>query len=267
MQSQNQIFFHPKRTQPFIITFFQAVMAFKKICKIMKRRTNYMKIAAKSRKESSLKVEVRRSTSQLIAASQGREVLNIWPSERNPNTLSPSKSKVNIIEHEGSSFRNKTKNIRRLVSKHLESFQAKQRLGKGSIVVEQLERNLNMLQDLSINSPLARKLTRKLTVSTKRKSTTVALSGNKTAALIKAVSDSQINSISVAIQKSFLKGSRPSTPAPITVIEDEANENVDDDVEYLSGTSIYFGATVALQVSEHSNYAFYGYNKFHFLYS
>ncbi len=68
-------FFNPKRTQPFIITFFMAVMAFKRYCKLMRKRLLVLKKGTHSHQLSLFRRQVNRSNNDVYEASRGRDVI------------------------------------------------------------------------------------------------------------------------------------------------------------------------------------------------
>lgn len=200
-------YFNAKRTQPFIITLFMAIMAFKRVCKMMKKRLAMIHKKGHSHQMTPFRIQLKKSNISVRDALRGRNV--ILPSyvqseidaEKNPKT--DSTQNVKVI-HKIST--------RKKVSAYLDDYQIKLRLGRGAPhTVDRLQKSL-VIQDV-VKSPPPRS-----PVHSKRKT--------------------------VMVMPMKITDAKEAPRKP-----DEESEAGEEELGYEPGTSIYFGATIALQVS------------------
>lgn len=92
-------YFHPNRTQPFLITFFQAVCAFKRVCKLMKIRLGFRRPQDAVRKRTStFRVLIKRSRAIAEEARVGKPVLTPSPLHQASHHSAHSKVHENSLE-------------------------------------------------------------------------------------------------------------------------------------------------------------------------
>lgn len=232
-------YFHPSRTQPFIITFFQAVIAFKRICKIMKKRLFRNKHSCVNRRISNLQLQLRRSRDSIALAAKGRPVIlsdieheDVFAKKERPKRHSkPEVINRNLTNHhvlvqEGPIFKRNEKLII-AVGRQLEEYYTTIRQGKSNIVVERLQKNL-------ITNFEIEEAKRKRVSHHRRAATPLVLKANDVANIF------QKNEYFQSLTAQGLTGEEAQN--------DEMSLKSNQEMDYLSGTSIYFGATISLQV-------------------
>jgi hypothetical protein len=205
-------YFNPKRTQPFIITLFMAIMAFKKVCKMMKKRLALIHKKGHSHQMTAFRAQLKKSNECVRDALRGRDVIqpayiqSEMDLERNPLhklALTQEVKKIRKIT------------TKKKVSAYLDDYQIKLRLGRGApATVDRLQKSLVITEVPKYANPIAQP---KSPTHAKRK-----------AVMIAPMKLSDVKEI----QKD----------------KEEASEAGEEELGYEPGTSIYFGATIALQV-------------------
>lgn len=207
-------YFHPNRTQPFLITFFQAVLAFKRVCRLMKLRMGFRKPppAAQRRRSSTFQAIIRKSREEMEEARMGKPVL--VPSVAKLITQPSSSSLVASPPKSNPEPPGPDSQIAetRLLDKQVSSFLRKHVVqARAEALTERLE-----------------------AMSGQQEKKAVSLNDHKQqqggAEYFKHFAHSML-------AEDF---DESSTPAVV--------------MDYLSGSAIYFGATIALQVSHLSLY-------------
>lgn len=186
-----------------------AIMAFKRVCKMMKKRLALIHKKGHIHQITPFRAQLKKSNISVRDALRGRDVIQSayiqaeLEAERNPFNLA-------VLKNEPKQIRKIS--TKKKVAAYLDDYQIKLRLGKGApATVDRLQKSL-VIPD--IKSPTA-----KHSKHTKRK-----------AVIVEPMKLSDIK----AVQQQQ---------------EDEISDTGgDDELGYEPGTSIYFGATIALQV-------------------
>ena len=209
-------YFNLKRTQPFIITLFMAIMAFKRVCKMMKKRLALIHKKGHIHQMTPFRAQLKKSNISVRDALRGRDVIQSTyiqaeiEAERNPFHLALLKNEPKVI---------RKISTKKKVAAYLDDYQIKLRLGKGApATVDRLQKSL-VAADIKPPSP-------KHSKPTKRK-----------AVIVEPMKMSDIKDIKAMQQQQE---------------DEESDAGGDDELGYEPGTSIYFGATIALQVRIHS---------------
>lgn len=255
-------FFNPKRTQPFIITLFMAIMAFKRVCKMMRKRLAVLHKKTHSHQLSAFRYQLKKSHMAVVQAMRGKDV--ILPSY--VQTMMEEEHSPHAKTHEVPVSDVKTPrkiSTQKKVSRYLDDYQVKLRLGRGApATVDRLQKSL-VINDTKAAQQAV--LTSKPNL-TKRRST-MMITAIKAAEVSKGPEDfskahdnlhghhahhghhhthqhhahtntNTNNNAAAEQQKTEEKGK-----------DDASALALDDELGYEAGTAIYFGATVALQVS------------------
>lgn len=141
-------YFSIKRTEPFLITFFRAIFAFKRVCRAIRKKLNtrYIKRAAHGTKRSALNFEISNSNKAIYEAMYGKDVIKYIPSTSNCEKIQPIVSMFQelALQQDASSKKLVTKrNVFRAVEKHLDGYHLKERTGKGpTALAERIKNNL-----------------------------------------------------------------------------------------------------------------------------
>lgn len=201
-------YFHPARTQPFIITLFQSILAFKRVCKRMKLRLGRNK-RTRSRKATLFRTELSRAQKTLENARKGK-ILISTPSHISLPSGIPIPMNLD-----------KSKTIEKISSTPIDYLYRK------------IDRHLGDYQNRYNQSRAAPSLDERLdsiienNCSPHRKS---PMKGKK-ANSIKPLSDQMFSKTNI-----------------ITGVEEVEEGKVIDVGEYLEGSTLYYGSTIALQV-------------------
>ncbi len=223
--TRNPKYFHPTRTQPFLITFFQAILAFKKVCKMMRLRIGKRRQFSNYRHATPFQVELERSHQLISAVKKGQSVIRVEPMN-NVKTIDLNETSDNFYRKQ-SLQRTKSERLFREVNKQLESYVIRERL-KANKPGESLEDKLNRVYTTS-------------DVSTKRKN-----SMTKKAQHTKPVDTHLITSQNLF---QFLLSTNPTggdNPISSGVEEFDSKQHLEQG-EYLEGTAMYYGSSVAVQ--------------------
>ena len=224
-------FFNPKRTQPFIITLFMAIMAFKRVCKMMRKRLKVLRKGCHSHQLSEFRRQLKKSHLDVVEAARGRNVITSTIIQTQSIRLLDSKaiSHIPIVTTNELKIPRKVSTHKK-VSRYLDDYQVKLRLGKGApATVDRLQKSLVIADAPKFVAP---KLQAPQSAFFKRKSSMI-MSAMK-AAEVKPVD--------------FAKPHSAQTAADQQKLHEEAETHGEDELGYEPGTSIYFGATIALQV-------------------
>ena len=253
--SNNLMYFHPARTQPFIITFFQAVLAFKRICKVMKKRTGFMKSSGNNRRRSNFRREMKRSQLSIIEASRGKPVLKyetFRKDEEQPGaqTLAARFGDTLVSQmQEKLSPHAKQKAMFQRVSRQVANFNIGQRNGRAPMSVAD-KLNSSLVVDKNPNPMLyhRREGQRKHSKPTNRsRSQSLAVAAMKNSEMVQqGVTDATKQHAAGAASQEFLTGLANQLLVTGAPVENEFDE--EEDIEYVPGTAIYYGAAIALQV-------------------
>lgn len=254
-------FFNPKRTQPFIITLFMAIMAFKRVCKMMRKRLAVLHKKTHSHQLTAFRYQLKKSHMAVVQAMRGKDVIlpsyvqSIMEEEHSPHSKSHEVLVPDVKAPRKISTQKK-------VSRYLDDYQVKLRLGRGApATVDRLQKSL------VINDTKAVPVVTSKPPLTKRRST-MMITAIKAAVISKGPEDfakahdnlhghhthhghhhthqhhtntnpNTNTNAATELQKNEEKGK-----------DDASALGLDEELGYEPGTSIYFGATVALQVSE-----------------
>lgn len=239
-------YFLPNRTQPFLITFFTAVLAFKRIVKLMKIRKGFRKPQQKKRRRSSLFQNlVRRSAESAEEAKVGKSVLQISHSAlpfleasfANANApsavVSPDQTEINTSAH-------KVNDVL-IRSVELKIAENRKRLAKPS-AVEVLKDKLHRLAILEDNSNIKRKPSSAQLQSrgSHRLTSKKSHPGTHSLAHNAILHTNELSSD--LVQNDYFRNFAHAMLAEDG--EEGLNAGV---VDYLAGTAIYYGASISLQ--------------------
>lgn len=228
-------YFNPARTQPFIITFFMAVLAFRRLWKRMRQaRQLRNRQLFPSHSRSMLQAVMKRSQRNIYTVLKGKSVMNprdvvsassstILPSaaqqqiKARASVVYPPRRSTKII-----SKKRQTEELFRNVSRQVASFHMKLHQNRAEELEERLDNIIafDKKEEIEASIPSPKK--------------------------------SHLQSRSKASSRSALRNTyfQQFAAAPLVADElDEHNTHQLDVGEYLEGTSIYYGATIALQVS------------------
>lgn len=143
-------YFHPTRSEPFFVIIFRAVLALRKICKMIRKKINlkYLKKTSDGKKMSILKYEISNTTKIIDDAKKGRDVIKFIPSTSEINVIekvinnikdfkNTNEGKKVAYNKEQSSLAaqrlqlklKSKRNTYRAVEKHLDTYQLKERTG------------------------------------------------------------------------------------------------------------------------------------------
>ena len=202
-------FFNPNRTQPFLITFFQAVLAFRRMFKKMKIRLGH-RSAQQGRHESPLHAEMKKSQRVVRLVKKGKTIVD-------PEHFFPDPKDIQVSKNDKDQMvstlpRNKTEELFRNVSKQINNFHLQLAHNR----VAELEGKLDQMAAIEND------------MKAKRPKSSGGKGGDKK------------NMLKNTYFQSF------STAALVTDENDETKQQIEVG-EYLEGTHIYFGATIALQ--------------------
>jgi hypothetical protein len=147
----NMNYFHPSRSEPFFVILFRAVLALRKICKIIRKRINikYLKNTSNGKKMSILRYEINNTTKIIDEAKRGRDVIKCVPSTRQINVIEKvinnmkdfkntnggkkiayKKEQSSLTDHRLQLKLKLKRNTYRAVEKHLDTYQLKEKTGK-----------------------------------------------------------------------------------------------------------------------------------------
>jgi hypothetical protein len=231
--------FNPNRTQPFIITLFMAIMAFKRVCKLMRKRLQVMKKRTHSHQLSLFRRQLKKSNNDVVEAARGRDVIeptfiqNQINAERNPQPkVHPS---------------NEPKPVRKIsmqkkVRRYLDDYAVKVRLGKGApATVDRLQKSL-VIHD----APRSHHHHGGGKHGMLHRKSMMIMSAIKSGADPKA-SNERPNTAPAGHAQPQNQHQQHQNPQDQPA-EEEGAGGADDELGYEPGTHIYFGATIALQV-------------------
>lgn len=251
--------FNARRTQPFIITLFMAIMAFKRVCKMMRKRVAVMKKRTHSHQLSLFRRQVKRSNHDVIEAARGRDVIQPSFIQSQMNAERNPQPKQSATTHEPKPVRKIS--TQKKVSRYLDDYAVKVRLGKGApATVDRL------MKSLVITEPPKPTMQSKSGLL-KRKSTMIASALKAASEAAKPTDFSNSKDPHKSDKEghghghnhghtSTANGTATSAAAGNTAggkgdgkEEEEGAGGADEELGYEPGTHIYFGATIALQVS------------------
>jgi len=147
----NMNYFHPTRSEPFFVILFRAVLALRKVCKMIRKKINlrYLKNTSNGKKMSILKYEVINTTKLIDDAKKGRDVIKFMPSTSQINVIEKVINNIKNFKNtnEGKKVAHQReqasslaaqrlqlklklkRNTYRAVEKHLDTYQLKERMG------------------------------------------------------------------------------------------------------------------------------------------
>lgn len=254
-------YFNPKRTQPFIITLFMAIMAFKRVCKLMRMRMLLVKKRTHSHQLSLMQRQLKRSNRDVIEAARGRDVIqstfiqNQIHAERNPqptHTMSNEPKPIRKISTQ--------KKVRR----YLDDYAVKYRLGKGApATVDRLVKAL-VIPDGPHGSHSHHQggksgpVRKSAMIMSALKATNEARASEIAKGPADRAGSPTAHHSNHGTHRSHHHGHRhqqgEGEDAKAIEEEEAAAGGPDDELGYEAGTHIYFGATVALQVNDTSQH-------------
>lgn len=203
-------FFNPNRTQPFLVTFFQAVLAFRRLFKKMKMRLGHSGHQT-ANKKSALHTELRKSQRTVQMVTKGRSVVDLddfLPPDDGSRVERVEKEPISMVQLPGA----KLEELFRSVTRQINQFHLQLSHNR----VAELEGKLDQMAAIDDGAHKKRS-----------KQNTNKSHGDK---------------------KSSGKNSYFQSFGSTIVADDhDENKQVAEVGEYLEGTSIYFGATIALQ--------------------
>ena len=151
----NMNYFHPSRSEPFFVILFRAVLALRKVCKIIRKRINikYLKNTSNGKKMSILRYEINNTTKIIDEAKRGRDVIKCVPSTRQINVIEKvinnmkdfkntnggnkiaykkeqHSSSLSLADHRLQLKLKLKRNTYRAVEKHLDTYQLKEKTGR-----------------------------------------------------------------------------------------------------------------------------------------
>lgn len=248
-ERENSRYFKKTRTQPFIITFFMAVLAFKKIAKIMRRKLSQKRVAATTRRRSTFLSVVKRSRQSISFAMQGKALIHA--DIKDEVTTEDSVDDVEHMEEPDEAVAallaaksrsvyylksHKAEEVSRRVGQTLDRYYARLRNQQRTVP---LSDRLDAAVRLKDESPNQKR--RPATAPAQQNAMNVPLAtGN-------ALQD--WNNMQQAVEAA-------KQPDAKAILEKNLAEAANDIGEYLEGTPIYYGATLALQ-ARHGGYLSY----------
>lgn len=259
-------FFHPARTQPFIITFFQVVMAFKRVCKFMRRRTGIVRISISSRKRSNFKHEMRRSQQHLTEVTRGSHVIDSsavpeYDAERERAAdpilsavapISFAKVKINPLTKRQKMFQSVARQVAKFnVAQRTKSMTAAERLERALVVKKADDHAQNHASTRSgavaDAGEASNRRSRRSTIRNRSQSVVQLAMKQSDIMATHATEVTKQDAVASAAHRDFMQG----ITNQLLVSEGAGNADSFDpqnDLEYVSGTAIYYGAVIALQV-------------------
>jgi hypothetical protein len=265
---RNLKYFLPGRTQPFLITFFQAVLAFKKVCKLMRMRIGKKRQFNLHKRSTTFQVELGRSKKQIAAARNGQPVINyeiIQKNHRKTDILTADEEFYRKTDNELGKF----ERLFRQVNHQLGNYLAKERNNPTSAVIDtkltkmmhhSLERDKRR-SVVSGNHPSPSK--RMTTIKTHHHHTESSNNLNNllspgTANIAQNLFHSFLNTPAEQQQlnSTNITGNNTHNHHQTTAAMnhphnnntgEDANEPKVHDHEYLEGTTIYYGSNIAIQ--------------------
>lgn len=209
-------YFHPNRTQPFLITFFQAIMAFKRIFKMMKMRIGFIgKSRVKSRRRPSLFRKILKQSAENAEEAKVGKTVFVGVEKDIPNTsakqsLAPVTPVAAPDPGRPESDRAKAEFVRNHLALRVANFRRLHPIqgGRVEVLAEKLDKMMEWKHDRRADAYEAIK------------------------PQLSPLQSYFRNFAHSMLAEEFDEGSSPTAV-----------------VEYLRGSSIYFGATIALQVS------------------
>ncbi|RYG67091.1 hypothetical protein EON64_08240 [archaeon] len=240
-------YFLPNRTQPFLITFFMAVLAFKRIVKLMKIRKGFRKPQQKKRRRSSLfQNMVRRSAESAEEARVGKSVLQISHSALPFLEVSLANTQVQAAPSSvdqpdsASPVHQANEVLIRLVEQKVA--ENRKRMAKPS-AVEVLKEKLHRLATLEDHSSSSR---RKPSAAHIQGRGTHRLTSKKTPGTHSLIHSALLHSSEQhadLVQNDYFRNF-----AHAMLAEDgEEGTSSSSMVDYIPGTAIYYGASISLQ--------------------
>lgn len=215
---RNPKYFHPARTQPFLITFFQAVVAFKKVCKMMRLRLGKNRQSNYHKRPGAFRRELVRSAQLIKNAKKGEPVINLhqaW-NQINRTTIATADE---FYRKQSLRMTNAEK-LFRSVNQHLEQSAMKERMASH----ETLEAKLSKLTFPNKKEGVSKRIT-----TIKAQDNTITTSNNPF--------------------NNFVDANRQtSTTAGMTEeVEGKRAIPIDYQGDYIEGTAIYYGSAIAIQ--------------------
>jgi hypothetical protein len=244
---RNPKYFHPSRTQPFLITFFQAVMAFKKVCKLIKIRIGRTRQFNLLKRSTTFQVELKRSQQQITMIKKGQSL--IQADVLKPHLLITA-TKVGDDFYKNQEIRyNKREKLFTQVNKQINGYLSKERQNP---VSQLLDHKLTKLAEEG-SSP-----------SKKTRATILGKSNND-----QLLSHSNVFQAFENTQQTNHNNNNEtnettipsSSAAPFGEGEEGGTGPKREDYgDYIEGTAIYYGSTVAIQ-AKHGGYLSFNNNE------
>jgi hypothetical protein len=251
---RNPKYFHPSRTQPFLITFFQAVMAFKKVCKLIKIRIGRTKQVSLLKRSTTFQVELKRSQQQITMIKKGQSLIQA-------EVFKPQKiitaSKVGDDFYKNQEIRySKREKLFTEVNKQINGYLSKERQNPVSQLLDHKLTRLALSSLEEGGSP-----------SSKKRATTLGKSNHdqllshsnvfQAFEITQRTNNHTINETDNNINETTVR----SANAPFGEGEEGGTGPKKEDYgEYIEGTSIYYGSTVAIQ-AKHGGYLSFNNNE------
>lgn len=235
--NRNPKYFHPTRTQPFLITFFQAVMAFKNLCKMMRLRVGKKRQFIAHRHVTPFQVELRKSHQLIKTVKKGVSVIRTDAFSNSFKLVDANKSSEDFYRKQSLQL-SKTERLFRDVNRHIESYVVRER-AKANKPAETLEERLNKVSEINVK---------------RRNSLTKKQSNAKTG-------DSHVVSTQNLFQ--FLLNTNPTGNEPPSGVGGDEADKLQPSLEqgeYLEGTAIYYGSAIAIQ-ARHGGFLSYNENE------
>jgi hypothetical protein len=265
---RNLKYFLPGRTQPFLITFFQAVLAFKKVCKLMRMRIGKKRQFNLHKRSTTFQVELGRSKQQIAAARNGQPVINyeiIQKNHRKTDILKADEEFYRKADNELGKF----ERLFRQVNHQLGNYLAKERNNPTSTVIDS---KLTKMMHHSLERDKRRSVVAGNHPSPSKRLTTIKSHHNMhhtessnninnllspgTANIAQNLFHSFLNTPAEQQQlnSTNITGNNHNHHQSTAVMNpqnnntgEDANEPKVHDHEYLEGTTIYYGSNIAIQ--------------------
>lgn len=242
----NLNYFSPSRTQPFVVSLFMAVMAFKKLAKKIIFRRNYIKARGTSSRLTPFKIEINKSHRSTVLAQKGHTVILTTKSS---SSLDPLKTGNITAELDIASFLpaktfvNKELELRQAVEQKIADFHQEAgniRLGKDQSVGARLQAQLKPTSyDVDGRAPKK---------SPAKRSTVVGRPSEENDMACIVAKNEQLSVL--AMEGESAEDSNNNTSNHISgpgSSEQEVQKGASH-IEYMTGTSLFFGALISLQV-------------------